>query len=288
MSFMQSPIRSSVLALLALTIVGFAPHPAQAQSRWPNTVEGAQQRAQDLREVIAWLDATIGQAERGEVLLIETGHAELNHRVVVPVATTTYSGVLLTAVINGELREGALGAIMAEATRRSMLRTAEYRRQRADLAQRLQGMERSLAGAAAAPPPVQYTPPPVYAPPPSPGFTLSDGPTGGPGACPTPSHWNITVTMAGGRRYDFKAVANGDGSVLMAYPSGDRMHHIEATGGVSGGQLNIQARDVNTGATSSTRITLSPDCLTGTGSVRASRLPGGEDYSGSAVAGRYY
>lgn len=277
---MLSPTHHIVLGFLALAAVGLGAPAAEAQSRWPNTVQGAQQRAQDLREVIAWLDATIGQAERGEVLLTETWSRERNERVVVPVATETYGGILMMSVLTGELAETTAQWMMDVERRLSNDRTAAYRRQRADLAQRLQGMERSLAAPRAAPPPAYM--------PPSPGYTISAGPTGGAVACPTPSHWNISVTTAGGGGYHFKAVANGDGSVLMAYPSGDRMTHIEATGGVSGGQLNIQARDIYSGATSSTQIDLSPDCLTGTGSVRASRLPGGADYSGSAVASRYY
>lgn len=281
-----SKLRAAGGCFVVVLLAGLMPEPAQAQSRWPNTVQGAQQRAQDLREVIAWLDASIGQAERGEVLLVETGHEDMRgERIVIPVATTTYSGMILTAVLNGDLREEAVGAIMAEATRRSMLRTAEYRRRRVDLAQRLQDLERTLAAAWAPPQPV-YAPPPTYTPPPT-GYTLSDGPTAGAGACPSPSHWNISVTTPGGGGYHYKAVAVGDGSVIMAYASGDRMHHIEATGGVSGGQLSIQSRDINSGATGSTQIALSPDCLTGTGTVRASRMPDGSDPSGTAVASRY-
>lgn len=282
---MYSPIHRSALALLALAVVASAPPSAQAQTRWPNTVQGAQQRATDLRAVIAWLDATIGQAERGEILLDQTWDSERNEPVVVPVATETRGGILMMHVLMGELSETEASWMMNELRGLTVSRTAEYRRQRADLARQLQGLERSLAGAYSAPP--VHAPPPAYASPPSPGFTISDGPTGGTGACPSPSHWNISVTTPGGGGYHYKAVAVGDGSVIMAYYSGDRMRHIEATGGVSGGQLTIQARDINTGGASSTQITLSPDCLTGTGSVRGTRNPDGSDPSGTITASRY-
>lgn len=290
---MSLPVHRFAFVLLALAASTLAPPVAGAQSRWPNTVAGAQQRATDLREVIAWLDANIAAVERGDVFLLE-GDADGNgERNIVPIPTTTFTGLLLTKVLSGDMREEAVGALVADATRRTMVRVAEYRRQRTELARRLQDLERTLARAA--PAPAAAVTAPVYAPlpepppynPSAPGFTLSDGPTGGTGACPTPSHWNISVTTVNGGGYHYKAVAVGDGSVIVAYASGDRMHHIEATGGVSGGQLNIQSRDIYSGGSSSTQINLSPDCMTGTGWVRGTRNPDGSDPSGTIVASRY-